>query len=135
MRILLQAIAFTWASPYTIIGLLIGAAGLCTGGRARLRGRVIEFYGGGLNWLIKRMPEGQFIMAFTLGHTVFGQTEAALDISRDHELVHVRQFERWGPCMGPAYLLCSLYLWLTGRRPYRDNPFEREAYGERRGGA
>ena len=30
-------------------------------------------------------------MAFTLGHTVFGQTDAALDISRDHELVHVRQ--------------------------------------------
>jgi hypothetical protein len=129
MRILLQAIAFAWASPYTTIGLLIGAAGLCTGGRARLRGRVIEFYGGGLKWLIERMPEGQFIMAFTLGHTVFGQTEAALDISREHELVHVRQFERWGPFMGPAYLLCSLYLWLTGRRPYRDNPFEREAYG------
>jgi hypothetical protein len=30
--------------------------------------------------------------------------------------------------MGPAYLLCSLALWLAGRRPYRDNPFEREAY-------
>jgi hypothetical protein len=23
----------------------------------------------------------------------------------------------------------SLYLWLTGRDPYRDNPFEKEAYG------
>jgi hypothetical protein len=52
-------------------------------------------------------------MAFTLGHTVFGQTDAALDICRDHELVHVRQFERWGPCMGPAYLGCSLVLWLS----------------------
>jgi hypothetical protein len=30
--------------------------------------------------------------------------------------------------MGPAYLLSSLYLWLAGRNPYRDNPFEREAY-------
>ena len=45
-------------------------------------------------------------------------------------MVHVRQFERWGPFMGPAYLLSSLYLWITGGRPYRDNPFEREAYGE-----
>ena len=44
--------------------------------------------------------------------------------------VHVRQFERWGPLMGPAYLLSSLVLWLAGRRPYLDNPFEREAYGE-----
>ncbi len=30
--------------------------------------------------------------------------------------------------MGPAYLLSSLYLWLAGGRPYRDIPFEREAY-------
>jgi hypothetical protein len=69
-------------------------------------------------------------MAFTLGHTVFGQTDAALDISHCHELAHVRQFERWGPLMGPAYLGCSLVLWLMGRRPYRDNPFERQAFEE-----
>ncbi len=71
-------------------------------------------------------------MAFTLGHTVFGQTDAALDIARSHELVHVRQFERWGPLMGPAYLGCSLVLWLTGRRAYLDNPFEREAFEQER---
>ena len=70
-------------------------------------------------------------MACTLGHTVFGQTDAALDISHDHEMVHVRQFERWGPLMGPAYLGCSFVLWLTGRRPYRDNPFERRAFRKR----
>ena len=74
-------------------------------------------------------------MALTLGHTVLGQTDAALDISRDHEMVHVRQFERWGPLMGPAYLGCSLALWLMGRRPYHDNPFERQAYEETGPGA
>ena len=52
-------------------------------------------------------------MAHTLGHTVLGQTDAALEIAREHELVHVRQYERWGPFMGPAYLGCSLVLWLT----------------------
>ena len=26
--------------------------------------------------------------------------------------------------MGPAYLGCSLVLWIMRRRPYRDNPFE-----------
>ena len=36
------------------------------------------------------------------------QTDAALDISRDHEMVHVRQFERWGPLMGLAHLWVSL---------------------------
>ena len=69
-------------------------------------------------------------MALTLGHTILGQSDAALDISYAHEMVHVRQYERWGPFMGPAYLICTLILWLMGYRPYRDNPFEREAYNE-----
>ncbi len=129
-----RLLGIIWASPYTVVGLLIGAVGLCTGGRARIRGKVIEFYGGGVKWLIARLPSGQFTIAMTLGHTILGQTDAALDISRAHELVHVRQYERWGPFMGPAYLTCSRVLWLMGRRPYRDNPFERQAY-EETGGA
>lgn len=128
MRVLLRILGIIWASPYTLIGLVLGGIGLCTGGRARIRGRVIEFYGGAIKWLVLRLPHGQFTLAFTLGHTIIGQSDASLDISRDHEMVHVRQFERWGPFMGPAYLLSSLVLWIAGRRPYRDNPFEREAY-------
>ena len=89
-----------WASPYTLLGLFLGFIGLCTGGHARVRGRVIEFYGGGVKWLLHRLPNGQFTLAFTFGHTVLGQTDAALDISRDHEMVHVRQYERWGPLWG-----------------------------------
>lgn len=127
---LLRLLAILWASPYTLLGLVVGSAGLCTGGRARIRGRVIEFYGGGVKWLLQRFPDGQFTLALTLGHTILGQTDAALDISRDHEMVHVRQYERWGPLMGPAYLGCSLALWLMRRRPYHDNPFERQAYAD-----
>jgi hypothetical protein len=130
MRVFLQTIAVLWASPYTALGLLIGAFGLCTGGRARVRGRVVEFYGGAVKWIVTHLPHGQFTLALTLGHTILGQTDAALDISRDHEMVHVRQFERWGPFMGPAYLFAALLMWITGRDPYRDNPFEREAYEE-----
>ncbi len=122
--------AIIWASPYTLLGLVLGMVGLTTGGHARVRGRVIEFYGGGVKWLLQQFFFGQGALALTLGHTVLGQTGAALDISRDHELVHVRQFERWGPLMGPAYLGCSLMHWVMGRRPYRDNPFERQAFEE-----
>ena len=128
MRLLLRIIGIIWASPYTLIGLFLGGIGLCTGGRARIRGRVVEFYGGAAKWLVTHLTHGQFTLAFTLGHTILGQSDAALDISRDHEMVHVRQFERWGPFMGPAYLFSSLVLWMAGRQPYRDNPFEREAY-------
>ncbi len=64
----------------------------------------------------------------TFGHVVLGQTLGELNRCRDHELVHVRQYERWGPLFLPAYLGCSLVLWLCGRDRYLDNPFEVEAF-------
>jgi len=130
LRTLLRFAGILWASPYSLIGLLFGLIGLATGGRARIRGRVVEFYGGALKWLVSRLPGGSFALAITFGHTILGQTDAGLDIAREHEMVHVRQYERWGPLFGPAYLLCSLVLWLRGKDAYRDNPFERQAYDE-----
>ena len=117
-----------WAAPATLLGLLVGLVGVATGGRAKRVGRTIEFSGGFVSWLLPRCPIQPF--AITFGHTILGRSSAALEISRDHELVHVRQYERWGPFFIPAYLLCSLVLFLRGRNPYRDNPFEKEAYRE-----
>ena len=116
-----------WASPWTALGLLAGLIGLATGGRARRRGPVIEFFGGAVAWLLRHSPGRPGAM--TLGHVVLGRTADMLDVARNHELVHVRQYQRWGPLFVPVYLLCSLGLWLAGKDPYRDNPFEREAYG------
>lgn len=118
-----------WALPYTVLGLMIGLFGVVARGRILWRWP-LEFCDGGVAWFLSRLPGGEFVMAITFGHVILGRTEAALDISRDHELIHVRQYERWGPFFGPAYLGCSLWLWLRGRRGYRDNPFEREAYGD-----
>ena len=122
------AMLWLWASPATLLGLEAGGIGLLTGGAVQRHGRVLEFHGGFVRWLLERTPNGQFVMSMTLGHTILGKTDAALHISRDHELVHVRQYERWGPLFIPAYLLASLYQRLAGRDAYRDNPFEREAY-------
>lgn len=123
-----RILRYVWASPYTLIGLAIGAIGLLTGGSVRRRGPVLEFYGGFVRWLIQRLPTGELTLAMTLGHVLLGQTSASLDVAYRHELVHVRQFERWGPMMGFLYLGSSLLLWLQRRDPYLDNPFEREAY-------
>lgn len=122
-------IKLLWAFPNTLLGLLIGGLGMCFGGRVQIRGCAIEFFDGGTKWFLHRLPYGQFTLALTLGHTILGQTDASLDIARDHETVHVRQYERWGPFFLPAYFLSSLYMSFSGRRFYRDNPFEREAYG------
>jgi len=125
---LAAVLAILWASPYTLFGLLVGAIGLCTGGKVRIRGRALEFYGGAAGRLLAHLPGVAGAMAITFGHTVLGRTAAALDVCRRHELVHVRQYERWGPLFGPAYLLCSLTMWLRGKHAYQDNPFEREAF-------
>lgn len=67
-------------------------------------------------------------MAMTLGHTILGQTQAALDISRAHEHVHVRQYEKFGPFFIPAYFAASFYAWVNRKDAYRDNIFEVEAF-------
>jgi hypothetical protein len=65
----------------------------------------------------------------TLGHVVLGVDRTALEFSREHERVHVCQVERWGPLFIPAYLIASCVAWLRGGSAYRDNVFEKEAYG------
>ncbi len=129
-RCWLKTILIVWASPYTAIGMLIGGIGLLFGGKARFREGAIEFYGGSTAWIVRHLPTGEYTLGMTLGHVIIGQTEAGLDVCCFHERVHVRQFERWGPFMGPAYLGASAWLWIIGRDAYRDNPFECEAYDD-----
>jgi hypothetical protein len=115
-----------WAASWTLVGLVVGCVGLATGGSVRRGAGILEFHGGAVTWLLERWPLDP--VAMTLGHVVLGRSAAALDFSQMHELVHVRQYERWGPLFIPAYLACALILWLRGQDGYRDNPFEREAY-------
>jgi hypothetical protein len=123
-----QIVLIAWASPATILGIAVGLVGLATRGRVQRHGRVLEFWGGAITWLLGHAPLVRGAAALTLGHVVLGVDSAALDDTRDHERIHVAQYERWGPAFLPAYGLCSLALWLAGREPYWDNPFEREAY-------
>ncbi|HEX2296643.1 MAG TPA: hypothetical protein VHN37_15225 [Actinomycetota bacterium] len=68
--------------------------------------------------------------AITFGHVVLcvGDLDDSLF---EHELVHVRQYERWGIFLWPAYGLASLWAKLRGGNAYLDNHFERQARGER----
>ena len=117
-----------WASPNTLLGLLVALCTLFSGGHVQCHSGVLEVYGGFARWLLKRGLRGA--LAMTLGHVVLATTREALDFSREHERIHVRQYERWGPLFLPAYGFCSFAAWWTGKRAYRDNHFEREAYGD-----
>lgn len=116
--------AYLWVSPYTLTGLAIG---FLLGGRfARVDG-VVEIHGPLIARTLERFPVPA--SAVTFGHVVFGRTAQALTTTRRHERVHVRQYERWGPIFVPVYLAASALLYLAKRDGYRENPFEREAYG------
>lgn len=126
---MLRPLAYLWALPTTSIGLFVAFLCLITGGRARVVDGVLEVHGGFATFALRKLVLLKHgAAAMTLGHVVIGQDVLSLDHTRDHERVHVRQCERWGPFFIPAYILTSAYLWLRGRDPYMDNPFEREAY-------
>ena len=121
--------AWLWTSPNTLIGLVAGFVLVLGGARARVMQGALEFGGGAIGRaLADRTPPIRF-RAMTLGHVILGASAADLDAARGHEQVHVRQYERWGPFFLPAYLLSSIWQLARGRRCYRDNWFERQAYG------
>ena len=130
MSRLLVILAIVWASPWSLFGAAIGVLGLLTGGGVQLCGRVLEFHGGFVDWFLRTAPLVKNASAVTFGHVVLGRNLRLLDETREHEFVHVRQYERWGPLFVPAYLFYWCSLWLRGKDPYWDNPFERQAYDE-----
>ena len=127
---MLTALKYLWAFPTTSLGLLLVLPNLLTGGRSQWVDGVLELHGGMVNWMLTRLvPLPGGASAMTLGHVVIGRDLGCLDQTRAHERVHVKQVERWGVFFLPAYLLCSVWLLLRRRDAYRDNPFEREAFG------
>ncbi len=125
---LLRLVKYIWALPNSILGIILGLAVFCLGGRARFSSGALEFYGGLFERLIKKAPAFFRFEAFTLGHVVIGINKVQLESGREHEHVHIRQYERWGPFFLPAYAISSLWQIARRRRSYRDNIFEREAY-------
>jgi hypothetical protein len=130
MRLLSRCLRYLWALPNTLLGLLFVLAACLTGGSAAVVQGVVEAHGGLATAFLRRgLPLIGAGAAMTLGHVILGQNQECLDGARDHEHVHVEQYEHWGPFFLPAYAAASLYLWFRCRDPYRENPFEKEAYG------
>ena len=124
-----RALVYLWTAPTTLLGLWLWPLARMSGGGARVVDGVLEIHGGLVRWLLVHctLLKGG-ARAMTLGHVVLGVDRVALEATRAHERIHVRQAERWGPLFVPAYLLASLIQFLRGRNAYRDNPFEREAF-------
>ncbi len=117
--------AYVWAGPTSLLGLTAIAV---TAPSVRVVAGVLEAQGPGVARLLDLLSPRLPVLAMTLGHVVIARGPAALDDTRAHERVHVRQAERWGPLFVPAYLSASAVAWLRGGDAYADNPFERAAW-------
>ena len=116
--------------PGDVVGLaLIGLTGTPWRGRCSIVHGVLEAHGPILRWGLRHLTlVAGGVSAITFGHVVLGADAIALEHTREHERVHVRQYERWGPLFIPAYLLASVWALVRGRDPYLDNHFEVEAF-------
>ncbi len=128
-----RLLIYLWVAPVTLFALPLVLLTRGSGGSVHLRNGAIEAAGGLLKTLFsRRIPFVGYGAAMTLGYVILAQDANCLNQSRTHEWAHIRQYERWGAFLLPAYFMTSLWLWLRGRQPYMENPFEREAYRSER---
>ncbi len=115
------AARLVWAAPASLLGLLLAPVFETR----RLTHGILVCEGS--SWP-RRL--GWRYRAITFGHVVLSVGDLDDRVLR-HELVHVRQYERWGILLWPAYAMASLWAKLRGGHAYWDNHFERQARGER----
>lgn len=111
---------YLWAAPYTLIGIVFG---LVFVGRPRRVGRVLIIVGRS----DRARRSAPRLVALTLGHAIIANAEMPARILA-HELVHVEQFERWGPFYVLAYVVGAIIGALRHGNPYIGNPLEEEAF-------
>ncbi len=119
---------YLWVLPVSLAGLILVLLARLSGGNGSWVDGVLEASGGWPAKVLERgFPYSGPVAAITLGHVVLGISTQALNATRVHERVHVRQYERWGILFWVLYPLASAYAWVKGGHPYLDNLFERQA--------
>ena len=109
-----KALRYLWAAPVSCFGIMLSFS--CER-RYVTRGILLAE---GARW--PRRLRWRY-RAITLGHVVLS-VDKIDEVTFEHEMVHVRQYERWGPLFLVIYPSASLIAWLQGRSAYRDNVFE-----------
>lgn len=125
-------VAYLWAVPCTLVGLLLACPIVILGARCHKVRGVLEVGLAPRRWPLTKIFQSRCVKhlpfsAITFGHVIIGLSQTDLDDLREHEHAHVRQYEQWGLLFFLAYPGSSAVQWLSGKHPYRDNFFEVQA--------
>lgn len=128
-----NAFKYIWASPASAIGICAACFAGLVGAKVKRVSGVLEVSLAPRRAVLCKAVACLPFAAITLGHVVIACSAQEQAAHREHERVHVAQYELWGPVFLLAYPLDSLYQLLNGRRPYLDNRFELAARAACRG--
>lgn len=124
-------IGFIWALPLTVVGLIVALVTGCERVHLRIPASTSEARTYlASDWLRKRFFGGKRnIGAFTIGCVILfrGWQDASDSKLVRHELVHVKQGQRWGPLLPLVQLWAMTRAVLEEGDFYEDNFLEREA--------
>ena len=118
------AFKYLWASPASALGICAACIASVVGADVKRVSGVLEVSLAPRRAVLCKAVACLPFAAITLGHVVIACSAEEQAAHREHERVHVAQYELWGPLFLLAYPLESLYQLLNGRRPYLDNRFE-----------
>jgi hypothetical protein len=122
-----RAAGLIWAAPCSLPGLIIASLFLLCGGSARRVAGTLEVTLGHCEAARPRVARLLPFRAIALGHVILAVGRAELEQLRAHELIHVRQYERWGIVFFIAYAASGVWQLLNGRHAYWHNHFEVQA--------
>ena len=129
---MLRWITWIWALPITLPGLMLWLLARLRFGGSNAR---VVWVQGLPVFSVQGSCARKFLQfypffepdALCIGCVVLARDEDMLKHLWVHELVHVRQAQRWGILFPVLYLAASAWAACRGRDAYYDNPFEQEA--------
>jgi hypothetical protein len=122
-----QFVRYLWPLPFSLLAALALILVVPLSVSFARRDGALQAYGPGAALLLRIVVPWMAASGLTIGHVLIYRNQADARTLHAHEIVHVRQWERWGLLFPLAYGVASVRAAMAGGHYYRDNVFEVEA--------